>query len=159
MRPSPTLEPRSTPRPADDRSLPALIHGARGPLVVESHFAGWERPWRALSAEAWDELARLLGRFESAVVETGASRDLALRYGLEVIPTVLVFLDGEVVARLTGSLTAERVADAVRAAQQQQGTLARAGLELESPAEARATSPARSILRRRAEAPVLAYAG
>lgn len=105
------------PRELGDRELAVLLQRSAEPVVVESHFAGWERPWRALSVEAWRELRRQLGeRVHAAVVDTGASRELAERYGLEIIPEVLVFSGREVVARFTGSVHAEQVVEAVREA-------------------------------------------
>jgi thioredoxin-like negative regulator of GroEL len=152
------LEARTAPRKADDRSLPALIHRAAGPLVVESHFAGWETPWRALDGASWRALLLELGReVEGALVETGASRELATRYGLEVIPTVLVFMRGEVVARFTGSVEPAEIVAAVRAAQEVERTIERDERELEA-ASRQPASALRSVLPRRAE-PELAFAG
>src|SRR5262245_42379344 len=99
------MVPTSLPVPTshDDRSLPALIQRSSEPVVVESHFAGWSRPWRALDAGAWRELLREFGeRVNGALVDTGANRAFAVRHGLEILPEVLVFLDGEVVARFRG---------------------------------------------------------
>lgn len=156
-----TLAPRSTPREATDRSLPELLLRSAEPVVLESYFAGWERPWRALSDAAWHELFLALGeRVRGTVVETGLNREFAARHGLEVIPTVLVFLRGEVVARLTGRVTTAQVVAAVRQALER--ARERAGVELELAAQTAVREPAaplRSILRRRAGAPALAHAG
>ena len=79
-----------------DRDLPLLIQRSAQPIVVESHCAGWDTRWRGLSPEAWESLARELGaRVLCARVETGRNREFALRYGLEIIPTVLGFSGGE----------------------------------------------------------------
>lgn len=119
------------PRPTSDRDLPALLARANVPVVVESYFAGWEHPWRALSPQGWAELRRELGgRLRGALLETSANRVLASRYGLEVIPAVLVFLRGEVVARFTGSVAPREVAAAVRSALAQERERVQDELEL-----------------------------
>jgi len=114
--PSPATEaaPSSVPNPAtgplSDRELQALIEGTSEPVIVESSFAGWDRPWRALTGADWQALERGLGPgLRVASVETGANRATALRYGLEVIPAVLVFLEGELVARYSGRVGAPEI--------------------------------------------------
>lgn len=147
-----------------DRDLPALILRSAEPLVVESYFAGWDRPWRGLSAEGWRELQRELGeRVNGAVLETGANRELAARYGLEIIPAVLVFSGGEVVARFSGSVRVEQVLAAVKDALHKARELQSDRLELEAASDSRGLlTPLRSVLRRRASEPAehaLARAG
>lgn len=141
-------------RETSDRELPALLQRSARPVVVESYHAGWEKPWRGLSAQAWSELLREFGeRVEGAVLETGANRDAAVRYGLEVIPSVLVFAGGEVVARFTGSVRVTDVSAAVHAALRRARNLESARLELETAGTSKdVLSPARSILRRRTSA-------
>jgi thioredoxin-like negative regulator of GroEL len=110
MKPT-TFEPRET----SDGELPALLRRSAEPVVVESHHAGWAKPWQALSSEARTELAREFGeRVVHVTLETGANRETAVRYGLEVIPVVLVFAGGQVVARFTGSVRSADVIAAVR---------------------------------------------
>lgn len=145
------------PREYGDRDLPSLIQRSAQLVVVESHYAGWDSQWPGLSPEAWETLARELGgEIQCARLETGLNRELALRYGLEIIPTVLVFCAGEVVARFTGSVRVADLIGAVRAALQRSHSLESAKRELEV-VRAREES---SILRRRAASrPVVARAG
>ena len=155
------LDASPTPRAACDRTLPALLLRSREPVVVESYFAGWEKPWRALSSAAWRELFLALdGGLHALLVETGANREFAERHGLEVIPTVLVFLRGELVARFTGRVSPQQVAAAVRGAlaQLHQRDAEEAELALLADAS-ESSSPVRSILRRRSSTPALAHAG
>jgi thioredoxin-like negative regulator of GroEL len=144
---------RSEPRETSDRELPALVRRSAEPVVVESYHAGWAKPWRCLSARAWGELARELGpRVGRVVLDTRSNRETAERYALEIIPTVLVFAGGEVVARFTGSVRAADVIAAVRSAQLRAETLKSARQELEAANTAKGVlAPVRSILRRRAE--------
>jgi thioredoxin-like negative regulator of GroEL len=141
----------STPHEHDDKSLPALLHGAREPVIVESYHGGWDRPWRVLDARGWDALARGLGeRVRCAALETSANRELALRYGLEIVPELLVFLDGEVVARFRHGAEPAAVVEAVNLALHERRIRGEALGELESVSAARdVLSPVRSVLRNR----------
>lgn len=143
--------PHAAPRSYDDQSLPALLLGSAEPVIVESHFAGWVTPWRALDDAAWQELQREFGeRVNCGLVETGANREVAVRYGLEVLPEVLVFLGGKPVARFHGKVRVADVIAAVRDAWREEHARDEALQELET-----ATSPrtpatlVRSVLRRR----------
>jgi thioredoxin-like negative regulator of GroEL len=153
------------PRSYGDRDLPALIQRSTAPIVVESHYAGWDVPWHGLSDDAWKELAHEFdGSIEGARIETSTCRELAVRYALEVIPAVLVFFEGEVVARFSGSVRAAEVIEAVRAALEQARAVESARMELASANAAReASSPVRSVLQRRTSKAgreqSLAYAG
>lgn len=126
------LSAPTVPPTLDERALATLVAGATGPVVVESHWAGWEKPWRALAADDWARLAAEPGDLRTAVIETGTSRTAAMRYGLEIVPEVLVFLEGEVVARFTGRVTAAVVLEAVRAARRDAREREMSRLELEA---------------------------
>jgi thioredoxin-like negative regulator of GroEL len=146
----------STPHEHDDKSLPALLHGAHEPVLVESYHGGWDRPWRVLDASGWDALARGLGeRVCCAALETNANRELALRLGLEIVPELLVFLDGEVVARFRHEVEPAAVVEAVKVALHERRIRCEALGELESVGAARdVLSPVRSVLRSRSGTPV-----
>jgi thioredoxin-like negative regulator of GroEL len=141
----------SQPPETSDRELPALLRRSAEPVVVESYHAGWVKPWRGLTAQAWSELLREFGeRVNGATLETSRNREAAGRYGLEVIPAVLVFAGGEVVARFTGSVRVGDVIGAVRAALSRGQEMESARHELESASETKdVLSPVRSVLRRR----------
>lgn len=153
------------PHEVDDRELFALIERKQGPIVLESYYEGWEHPWRALSTEDWRTLSceplsnEKCECIHTAVVETQKSRATAVRFGLEVIPTVLVFLGGEVVARFTGRVLIQDVVDAVRAARQRAWTLEASALELEAAEAAHETPSPRLFWRRRSSEHPLANVG
>jgi thioredoxin-like negative regulator of GroEL len=119
--------------------------------VVASHFGGWERPWLALDAEAWGELATEFGaRVERVTIETHANREFALCHGLEILPEVLLFLRGEVVARFSGRVAVAELRTAIHEALRTAQSLAEATTELEASTRAReGLSPVRSVLRNR----------
>jgi thioredoxin-like negative regulator of GroEL len=153
----PIASSATLPATLDERALAALILAAAEPVVVECHYAGWEKPWRALGQADWAQLGREFGsRMRAAVVETGASRAFALSHGVEILPEVMVFLGGRRVARLGGPSTAARVAGAVHEALAARRAEREARSELEA-AERHGERPStvRSVLSRRA----LAQAG
>lgn len=151
---NPTLS--NEPRELADRELQALLACSAEPVVVESYYAGWEKPWRALNDADWHQLRREFGeRMNAALVETGANRETAVRFGVEIIPTVLVFVGGVAVARLTGRVRVPALVASVRLALEQQLQCESARAELEVLVTARSTpSPVRSILRSRSSANV-----
>lgn len=153
--------PYHAPRDLGDLELQALLARSSEPVVLASHWAGWDRPWPALSPADWHELAREFGeRVNLARVESGANRASAARFGLEIIPVVLVVLGGTVVARFTGHVRPAEVCAAVRAAMDRGRELETAERELAGVRAARERlSPVRSVLRSRADpVAVLAHA-
>jgi len=129
----PAPELADAPHECGERALATLIEGSAEPVVLESYFGGWERPWRALSREDWRALRReLAGHGRLVAAETGASRATAVRFGLEIVPAVLVFLGGEVVARFEGRVSAARVIEALRTARREQRERVSHCLELEA---------------------------
>jgi thioredoxin-like negative regulator of GroEL len=147
----------------DDKSLPALLHGASEPVVVESYHGGWDRPWRVLDGDGWDHLRRALGeRVRCAALETSTNRELALRFGLEIVPELLVFLDGEVVARFRHGAEPAAVVEAVKLALHGRRIRGEALGELDGVTAARdVLSPVRSVMRSRSgtTVPSLSRAG
>jgi len=89
---------------------------------------------------------------------TRANRELTARHGLGVIPTVLVFMRGEVVARFTGTVAPEQLVAAVLAALERVRALPRDELEPAAATSQKTSSPLRSVLDRRANSPALAHA-
>ncbi len=132
------------PREVSDQDLAELLEGSAEPVVVESYHGAFEVPWRGLTGDGWRALLRELGeRVNGVTIETGANRGFAVRHGLEIIPAVLVFLGGRVVARFSGRTEVEGVAAAVRRALREAQDLESAAHEL----EAAQRFPARPVAR------------
>ena len=74
-------------------------------------WAQWCAPCRALGPTI-DELAgEFADRATVAKVDIEASPELASRFGVASIPTVIVFRDGKIAERVTGIAPKERLAD------------------------------------------------
>ncbi|NLF31471.1 MAG: thioredoxin [Planctomycetes bacterium] len=74
------------------------------PVLVD-FWAEWCMPCKML-APTIDELAdEYAGRAKVGKVDTDENRDVAVKFGISAIPTVMVFANGELVKRMVGMQT------------------------------------------------------
>ena len=71
--------------------------------------ATWCPPCRALSPIVAGIAAEMTGRVAVGCVDTDANPDLAARFRIRGLPTLIVFRDGQEVGRRTGLTTAEAI--------------------------------------------------
>lgn len=80
-----------------------------GPLLVD-FWAEWCHPCR-LMAPVLDKVAqRYQGRLRVAKVDVDGNQELAAKFGVISIPTLLLFKDGQVVAQVVGAKSEEALA-------------------------------------------------
>ncbi len=71
------------------------------PVLVD-FWAEWCMPCRMLAPTISELAADFEGRVKVGKVDTDANRNVAARYGIQAIPTVIVFKNGEPVRKFVG---------------------------------------------------------
>jgi putative thioredoxin len=72
------------------------------PVIVD-FWAAWCGPCRMLGPAIETEVGKREGRIELAKIDVDAEQTLAARYGIQSIPTVAVFRNGEPVTGFVGA--------------------------------------------------------
>ncbi len=82
------------------------------PVLVD-FMADWCQPCHALAPTIEQIAETYSGRLKVAKVDIDTSKDLAVEYGINSIPTVTIFKGGQVAARLDGVQTLQDYAAAI----------------------------------------------
>jgi thioredoxin 1 len=84
-----------------DQNFEQEVLKSGSPVLVD-FWAEWCGPCRML-APTIDKLANdYAGKVKVGKLDTDANRDVAMRYGISAIPTVLLFKDGQVSQKFVG---------------------------------------------------------
>lgn len=78
------------------------------PVVVD-FWAGWCGPCRSLGPAIETEAGKREGKLALAKIDVDAEQELAARYGIQSIPTVAVFRNGEIVNGFVGAYPAPAI--------------------------------------------------
>jgi thioredoxin 2 len=91
------------PTVATDASFDAIVGGSTVPVLVD-FYADWCGPCKMM-APVFAELARRQrGRALVVKVDTDANPQVAMRFGIRSIPTLILFRDGREAARQVGAV-------------------------------------------------------
>lgn len=80
-----------------------VIERSRELPVVVDFWAAWCGPCLMLGPAIESEVEKRAGTIELAKIDVDAEQELAARYGIQSIPTVVVFVDGEPVTGFVGA--------------------------------------------------------
>ena len=85
-----------------------LLRDAPGPVLVD-FWAAWCGPCRTVAPELEKISARRAGEVIVAKVDTDALPEVAERFGIQSIPTMIVFRNGSETDRLSGAMPASAI--------------------------------------------------
>jgi thioredoxin 2 len=97
------IEPAAAPADLDDAALQRLIASAPVPVLVD-FWAPWCGPCRTLAPHVADLAVRHAGRIIVVKLNTQEHRGFAGALGVQSIPTLAVFKDGDLVNRQIGAV-------------------------------------------------------
>lgn len=89
-----------------------FIAGTELPVVVDC-WAEWCGPCRMM-APHFQQAAAMLPEVRFVKLDTEAAPQQSARYGIRSIPTLLLFLDGQEIARQAGAMAAQAIVGWVR---------------------------------------------
>ena len=85
----------------NDQNFEQEVLKASGPVLVD-FWAEWCMPCRML-APTIDKIAKdYAGKVKVGKVDTDANREIAMKYRIDAIPTVILFRDGQVSQKFVG---------------------------------------------------------
>jgi thioredoxin len=93
-----------------DRSFQEQVLSSGIPVLV-AFGARWCMPCRKLEGALTTVAGELAGRVRIVELDASSSRQAAQRYGIEALPTLILFVNGQPVERATGALSAEEIKD------------------------------------------------
>ncbi len=93
----------------------AEVLKAEGPVLVD-FWAEWCMPCRMLAPTIDQLAADFAGKVKVGKVDTDANREIAERYQISAIPTVMVFVGGEIKHKFYGLTSKEDLAGALNEA-------------------------------------------
>jgi len=80
------------------------------PTVVDFH-AEWCQPCKTLAPKLDAAIGQKQGQVELAKVDIDQNAELAIKYGVNAVPTVLGVKDGKIVNRFTGVMETKQLND------------------------------------------------
>jgi thioredoxin len=95
-------------------SFDALLAQASGPLLVD-FYATWCGPCQLMAKTLQEVKGRLGEKLSIVKIDTDKYPDLASRFGVQALPTLILFKNGQPGDRLEGALSAEALIQRLQA--------------------------------------------
>src|SRR5574344_137033 len=83
------------------------VLNSQKPILVD-FFATWCGPCQMLGP-VLEKISNSRADFDIAKINIDESQDLAIEYGIEVVPTMVIFKQGKHVETITGLMNAEEI--------------------------------------------------
>jgi thioredoxin 1 len=99
----------------DNTTFETEVLQSATPVLVD-FWAPWCGPCKMISPIVEELAGEFGGKIKVAKVNVDNNQDLAARYGIRGIPTVMIFKNGQVVTQLVGLRSKDDLAKAVQAA-------------------------------------------
>jgi thioredoxin 1 len=90
-----------------DATFDAEVLKATGPVVVDFH-AEWCGPCKAMAPALTQVANEMKDKVKVVKVDVDANPGVTGKYGIQAMPTLLVFMNGEVIAKHQGALVQKR---------------------------------------------------
>ncbi|MBO5348720.1 MAG: thioredoxin [Clostridia bacterium] len=91
----------------DENNFKSEVLNSQNAILVD-FYATWCGPCRML-APVLENISNTRADFDIAKVDIDKLRDLAIEYGIEVVPTLLIFKNGKVIDRIEGYVQEEEI--------------------------------------------------
>lgn len=92
------------PIQVDEASFEAEVLRSKEPVLVD-FYADWCGPCRALAPIIEELAAELKGRLKVTKLNVDENESLSVKYGVQSIPTLIMFRNGDEVERIVGFLS------------------------------------------------------
>ena len=91
----------------NEENFESEVLNSKTPILVD-FFATWCGPCRMLEQEK-KKISNSRAGFDIAKIDIDGARDLALKYGIEVVPTMIIFKDGKPLNRMEGFMNENEI--------------------------------------------------
>ena len=98
-----------------DTTFDTAVLGSDGPVVVD-FWAEWCGPCRLISPALEEIATELDGKVKIAKLNIDENPDIAVRYGVRSIPTLILFKNGEPAATQVGAVPKGRLSEWIKGA-------------------------------------------
>jgi len=92
----------------DEASFAAKVEKENEPILVD-FWAEWCPPCRALSPVIEELAQEYQGKIRFGKINVDEARDVAMKFGIRSIPTLILFKDGKKINELNGNQPKDRI--------------------------------------------------
>ena len=96
----------------DDASFDETVHGSDVPVLVD-FWAPWCGPCKMLAPVIEQISNDYAGKAKICKLNTDEARDSAIEFGINAIPTIILFKDGQIQKKWVGMTSKSDITDAI----------------------------------------------